>query len=344
MNTRKIIIGLLLLVTATSVSGVFAQSAEEAAKYGQLQEIQLSKAGQLSKFIKKNNPNVTALKLSGELNEKDLAVLFSLPNIAYLDLADANNIATTYVHKGIDGKNEFEIYENEFMLLCGNSLKYLVAPKNKSLISVLPDTNYELDWFVVDSVVLFINHGNEKGWRKAENITIQNVKMHTINDNEISTNLSENIAKIYDKTIYDWYDYYYDGYVFGASRDLPCKTLYVVGNGNSIPTARKDRNGATLYNIFPQDIIIESTGEKMLNFYQGEEKYVDISDYDRLLNYAFYKREIEQITLGDKITVIPRGCFDGCKNLVEITMPKVTTIERFAFSHTKYYKQNKFYI
>ncbi|MBQ3945542.1 MAG: hypothetical protein II670_08050, partial [Alphaproteobacteria bacterium] len=116
MNTKKLFLSLLLLVMATFMSGLFAQSAEEAAKYGQLQEIQVPAAGKLGKFIKKADPNATALKISGELNEKDLAILFSLPNITYLDLTDAQNIATTYEYKGKDGKQELKIDEDEFML------------------------------------------------------------------------------------------------------------------------------------------------------------------------------------------------------------------------------------
>ena len=70
---------------------MLAQSAEDAAKYGQLQEIQVPAAGKLGKFIKKADPNVMALKISGDFNEKDWELLYSLPNVAYLDLQDVHN-------------------------------------------------------------------------------------------------------------------------------------------------------------------------------------------------------------------------------------------------------------
>ena len=106
---KKFLISALLLVTASFVNGVFAQSAEEAAKYGQLQEIQVPAAGKLGKLIKKDDPTITALKLSGELNAKDWEILFSLPNIAYLDLWDAKNIAPTYEWKEGKEKKSMEL-------------------------------------------------------------------------------------------------------------------------------------------------------------------------------------------------------------------------------------------
>lgn len=156
MRTSKIIVCSLLLSFATMFSSVFAQSTEEAAAYGQLQEIQVPEAGRLKKFIKKADPNVKALKISGELDENDLAILFSLPNIAYLDLLDAVNIATTYTYKGKDGKIELKIDEDEFMLLCGSSLKYLVMPKEKSIVSILPEVTYTLDWLELTGNQKFI--------------------------------------------------------------------------------------------------------------------------------------------------------------------------------------------
>ena len=326
---RKFFLSLLLLVTATFTSGIFAQSAEEAAKYGQLQEIQVPAAGKLGKFVKKADPNATALKISGELNEKDLAILFSLPNIAYLDLSDAKNIATTYTYKGKDGKIELKIDEDEFMLLCGSSLKYLVMPKGKSIVSILPDINYALDWLELTGDQRFINCGKErqrngnwlvsiphKDWENANNIKIKNIKIHSITDNQSHNNLSDMVAEIYDR------------YVFPrAEGNLLCETLYIVGNGNSLP--RKVSR-----DISPQDVIIESTGEKFLKHYYEDAKVVDLSSYDRIIVEAFAKTNVEEVNLGNKITVIPEYCFMGCVNLKKISMPNVTTIKRGAFEST----------
>lgn len=341
MNTRKFFLSLLLLVTATFMSGVLAQSAEDAAKYGQLQEIQIPAAGKLGKYIKKKDPNVTALKISGELNEKDLAILFSLPNIAYLDLSDAQNIATTYEFKGKDGKQEFKIDEDEFMLLCGNSLKYLATPKNKSVISILPEVAYEFDCLVLNDKIRFINCGKERterysnyrlchnSWEEAKNIKVKSVKIHSLNEGSNNKMLSQYIS-----------DFFSNGQALREilSNDISlltgggifCETMYIAGNGNSLSKEAK----RALLSVKPQDIIIESTGEKFLKSYYGDAKVVDLSSYDAIIAGAFEDTHVEEVNVGNKITVIPESCFKGCENLKKITMPNVTMVMRGAFEST----------
>ena len=154
MNTRKFFLSLLLLVTATFMSGVFAQSAKDAAKYGQLQEIQVPKAGKLGKFIKKADPNVTALKISGELDAKDFALLFTLPNIAYLDLTNIQ-LSTSYNqmrYEYKDGKEKkyIDVFKNELLLMCPNTLKYLALPSKTTKLIIPDGYSYSLDMLVVD--------------------------------------------------------------------------------------------------------------------------------------------------------------------------------------------------
>lgn len=150
MNTRKLFLSLLLLVIATFTSGLFAQSAEEAAKYGQLQEIQVPAAGKLGKFIKKADPNATALKISGELNEKDLAILFSLPNIAYLDMKDSRLVVGRYDYKEGKEKKWVILGTGDFLLMYSNTLKFLALP-SKTMELIIPDNYfYSLDMLVVD--------------------------------------------------------------------------------------------------------------------------------------------------------------------------------------------------
>lgn len=309
MNTRKFILSLLLLVTATFVSGVFAQSAEEAAKYGQLQEIQLPKAGQLNKFIKKDDPNVTALKISGDLNAKDLSILFSLPNIAYIDLAEAKNITEKYIYKDDKGKHELVIKTNEFPLLCGNSLKYIIAPKGYFVLSVLPETNYALDWLVMgDSFVKIAN--NNGGIYTSAKVTVENIRINSLHDNRYLSNIAHWVSLNMD--------------IEKSSRFNTCSTLYITGNGNCLP-----ENAA--YGIRPQDIIIESTGEKILRYYQGNKTTIDLSDYDLIIPNAFLGTKIEEVNLGNKITEIPYGCFMNCNSLKRVQMSAVTKIGNSAF-------------
>lgn len=341
MNTRKFFLSLLLLVTATFMSGVLAQSAEDAAKYGQLQEIQIPAAGKLGKFVKKGDPNATALKISGELNEKDLAILFSLPNIAYLDLSDAQNIATTYEFKGKDGKQEFKIDEDEFMLLCGNSLKYLATPKNKSVISILPEVAYEFDCLVLNDKIRFINCGKERterysnyrlchnSWEEAKNIKVKSVKIHSLNEGSNNKMLSQYISDFFSngqalrEILFNDISLLTGGGIF-------CETMYITGNGNSLSKEAR----RAIFSVKPQDIIIESTGEKFFKSYYGDAKVVDLSSYDAIIAGAFEDTHVEEVNLGNKITVIPEYCFKGCENLKKITMPNVTMVMRGAFEST----------
>ena len=344
MRTRRVIVGSLLLIVATMFNAVFAQSAEEAAKYGQLQEIQVPAAGKLSKFVKKADPNATALKISGELNDKDLAILFSLPNIAYLDLTEAQNIATDYVHKGNNGKQELKIDGDEFLLLCGNSLKYLAIPKNKTIITILPEISYELDWLDINGEIRFINCGEErqeqKGynwqrvphneWAEAKNIKVTNIKVHSLVDANSKKSLSEYICDYYSNSQTRFAAAGYDLSLVGA-RGMRCETLHIADNGNSVSKEVK----RALFNVQPQDIVIVSTGEKILKFYYGNAKVVDLSSYNGLIAGAFAETSIEEVNLGEKITVIPEGCFRECKQLKKITMPNVSTIKQGAFEDTK---------
>lgn len=342
MNTRKFFLSLLLLVTATFMSGVFAQSAEEAAKYGQLQEIQVPAAGKLGKFVKKADPNATALKISGELNEKDLAILFSLPNIAYLDLSDAKNIATTYEYKGKDGKVELKIDPDEFMLLCGNSLKYLVMPKGKSIVSILPEVNYVLDWLELSGDQKFINCGKEKmerysssrlphnKWDEAANISVKNVKVRSIKEGSSNMSLSQYIYDYFSKSQARMADLRGMNLSALAENGISCEALYIAGDGNSVP--REVRSA--FFRVKAQDIIIESTGEKFLKYYYGDAKVVDLSSYDAIIAGAFAGTSVEEVNLGNKITIIPEYCFRNCENLKKIIMPNVTTVKQGAFEST----------
>ena len=320
------------------MSRVLAQSAEEAAKYGQLQEIQVPAAGKLGKFVKKADPNATALKISGELNEKDLAILFSLPNIAYLDLSDAKNIATTYEYKGKDGKVELKIDPDEFMLLCGSSLKYLVMPKGKSIVSILPDVNYALEWLELSGEQKIINCGRERTeeynsyarlphnkWDEATNISIKYVKVRSIKDENSTKSLSQYIYDYFSKS-----QARIGGLDLSALSELGiinCEALYIVGDGNSV----SEEIRSAFFGIKTQDIIIESTGEKFLKYYYGDAKVVDLSSYDAIIAGAFAETSVEEVNLGNKITIIPEYCFRNCENLKKITMPNVTTVKQGAF-------------
>lgn len=308
MNTRKFILSLLLLVTATFMGGLFAQSAEDAAKYGQLQEIQVPAAGKLGKFIKKADPNVTALKISGELNEKDWELLYSLPNVAYLDLQDIHNVATLYKYKNESGyKGEFVIQENELLLFCTESLKYLVVPRGVNVVSLSDNIKYSLDMLVSDSKIAWIKHRNAYSASSRGDIKCENMKFNawTILPSESGYPTDTYLSHLDDQN-YSW---------------VHCKTLYLEG-------------GSKRYNcldIYPAEIIISSTGERILNHYIGNSKSIDLSEYNQVLGNAFRGSSIESVNTGEHITEIPTSCFAGCKKLKQVILPNVKAIRSTAF-------------
>ena len=298
---KKFFLSLLLLVTATFMSGVFAQSAEEAARYGQLQEIQLPKAGKLGKFIKKADPNVTALKISRELNEKDWLLLYSLPNIAYLDLWNAKNVAKKY--------GAHEIDPSELYLVLPNTLKFLVVPHDIHIVSLPDKPKYSLDVVVAESAIRFINNSKTVWGISGDNIYVTNIKLHMVGDGNLE-DMIQSLKGYYGKS---------------SNRETDCKTLYILG----------EQGKCNFRGYNPQEIIIQSTGQRILNVYTGNKKNVDLSEYDMIMGYAFYpgyeESYIKTVNVGQKITEIPEGCFKKCKNLRYIIMPSVKTIGKEAF-------------
>lgn len=306
---KKLVLSLLLLVTATFMSGVFAQSAEEAAKYGQLQEIQLPKAGKLGKFIKKADPNVKALKISGELNEKDWELLYSLPNVAYLDLQDVHNTATSYKYKRADGqKMEYIITENELILFCTDALKYLAVPHNVVVVSLYGIVDYSLDMLVADYELVFAYT------RTSDSQEIRRCKKMKFHEMKIISS-TDGVA----------IETYFEKLGSENHTNVDCKTLYIEGDNKNIMCS----------DIYPEEIIISSTGERILNHYIGNSKSIDLSEYNRVLGNAFRGSSIESVNTGEHITEIPTSCFADCKNLKQVRLPNVKTIRSTAFYYCK---------
>ena len=357
---KKLVLSLLLLVTATFMSGVFAQSAEDAAKYGQLQEIQIPAAGKLGKYIKKKDPNVTALKISGELNAKDWDVLYSLPNIAYLDLQNVTNVASVYKFKDNQGYHvEVEISEGQILLNLPNTLKFLAVPQGAKNVLLPDDINYTFDMLVLGTGTVFIGYKglygklqlNEEFGKDIKftdiKVTATNsiqdanptliafLKEHYARKNATTTSqcdpewLNERIRKMEVEMggngIVGYVNSKFSQSIEGRINDYTnCKTLYIQGDGQY----------CNCDNIYPEEIVILSTGDKILRKYTGNAKRVDLSDYSYIYAYAFKNSTVEIVNTGDKITIIPEYCFLGCKNLKKITMPNVTTVKQGAFSST----------
>lgn len=311
----SVLLPILMVVVCTSE--VFAQSAKEAAKYGELQEIQVVKPGSLKKSIKKGDSNVKAIKVSGELNAQDWAIIYSLPNIAYLDLHDVMCKETIMEQKHLDkfisfpSYNDPSISSNELLLLCNNTLKFLVLPEGIQTLYFYGDRHYTLDMLCTSEHVYLMS---TKDWLKAWEdrhrypaaMTIHNIRTKSYADGCIDIN----------QFLYD----------FLQCQDSPfniCDTLFITGNNNKVRTC-----------FVPRVMIMEDTMEKTLIQYRDTNKFVDLSTFDHIGFGAFSGSDIEEINLGNKITHIPVGCFAGCKNLKMISMPKVTSIGVNAFEGT----------
>ena len=299
MNTRKFFIGLLLFVTATFTGEVFAQSAEEAAKYGHLQEIQVPAAGKLGKFIKKKDPNVTAVKISGELNAKDWDVLYSLPNVAYLDLQNVTNVAPVYKFKDNQGYNvEVKFSDGQVLLNLPNTLKFLAVPLGAKNVLLPDDIEYTFEMLVLGSGTVFIGY---KGWygelklneEYNRNIKFTDIKVPATNsiqdanprlvalmkeryakNNATTTSqsdqewLNERMRKLEDKIGGNGIVGYLNSKFSGRDNDhINCKTLYIQGDGQY----------CNCDHIYPKEIVIQSTGDKILRKYTGNNTIVDLS-------------------------------------------------------------------
>ena len=310
----SVLLPILMVVVFTSE--VFAQSAKEAAKYGELQEIQVVKPGSLKKSIKKGDSNVKAIKVSGELNAQDWAIIYSLPNIAYLDLHDVMCKETIMEQKHLDkfisfpSYNDPSISSHELLLLCNNTLKYLVLPEGIQTVYFYGDRHYTLDMLCTSEHVYLMRTEDwlkalRSGNRCSAAMTIHNIRTKSYADGCIDIN----------QFLYDFYRY------LDSSFNI-CDTLFIIGNNSKVRTC-----------FVPRVMIMEDTMEKTLIQYRDTNKFVDLSTFDHIGFGAFNNCNIEEINLGDKITHIPAGCFAGCKNLKKISMPKVTSIGVGAFGN-----------
>ena len=310
----SVLLPILMVVVFTSK--VFAQSAKEAAKYGELQEIQVVKPGSLKKSIKKGDSNVKAIKVSGELNAQDWAIIYSLPNIAYLDLHDIVCKETVMEQKHLDKFISFPFYSDpnisshELLLLCNNTLKYLVLPEGIQTVYFYGDRHYTLDMLCTsEHVYLMSTEDWLKAWEDRHRypavMTIHNIRTKSYADGCIDIN----------QFLYD----------FLRCQDSPfniCDTLFITGNNNKVRTC-----------FVPRVMIMEDTMEKTLIQYRDTNKFVDLSTFDHIGFGAFNNCNIEEINLGNKITYIPAACFSNCTNLKKISMPEVTSIGFGAFGN-----------
>ena len=341
MNTRKFFLSLLLLVTATFISGVFAQSAEDAAKYGQLQEIQVPKAGKLGKFIKKADPNVTALKISGELDAKDFALLFTLPNIAYLDLTNIQ-LSTSYNqmrYEYKDGKEKkyIDVFKNELLLMCPNTLKYLALPSKTTKLIIPDGYSYSLDMLVVDGRYNITGTETSSGFSGSttrytpSSITFRCAKIRPANYFRGRYGVEEDaLTKKHsnrNRTGYlkrneerNKYDNSFENDLSGQKRDR-VHVLYI--------PSKEALQWSVMEKFDPEEIVIESTGKKILNRYAGGSN-ADVSGYDEIREYAFANSSVVTVTLGNNIKKLPRGCFYNCKSLTSINMPSVEEFGEYA--------------
>lgn len=337
MRTRRIILSSLLLIIATMLNGVFAQSTKEAAKYGQLKEIQVPEAGKLGKSIKKADPNITALKVSGELNEKDWDIIFSLPNIAYLDLSGANSIAYKYEYK--DGKEKKRIdltivddqsHEKDFLLMCSSTLKFLALPDAVAQIIVPSDYSYSLEMLVVDGRYNKSGMNGRRTHCTPSNLSFTNVRIRNkYGKTWIYDEGDDALTKIHRNKSVGYLESYEE-----KSRNSSGSARYISREKRDhVHTLFIPSESALEWSVVekfnPEEVIIESTGKKILNRYAGGSN-ADVSEYDEIREYAFANTSVVTATLGNKVKKLPRGCFYNCKSLTSINMPSVEEFGEYA--------------
>ena len=341
MRTRRIIFSSLLLVIATMFNAAFAQSAEEAAKYGQLKEVSVPAAGKLGKFVKKADPNVSALKISGELDAKDFALLFTLPNIAYLDLTNIQ-LSTSYNqmrYEYKDGKEKkyIDVFKNELLLMCPNTLKYLALPSKTTKLIIPDGYSYSLDMLVVDGRYNITGTETSSGFSGSttrytpSSITFRCAKIRPANYFRGRYGVEEDaLTKKHNnrnRTGYlkrneerNKYDNSFENDLSGQKRDR-VHVLYI--------PSKEALQWSVMEKFDPEEIVIESTGKKILNRYAGGSN-ADVSGYDEIREYAFANSSVVTVTLGNNIKKLPRGCFYNCKSLTSINMPSVEEFGEYA--------------
>ena len=290
--------------------------------------INVEKPGKLKSRIGKNAAKITALKIIGTLNEKDVLAFRSLTSVTYLDLSEADFLFKNKSIKWKDekGKHEVTPSENEIPLFSTMPLKNLYLPDSYvKAHPVLPSSaKYSkrikiLDGgqITLDNIYAYYPYPNKKS------IYVKIANFHYLRSFVPSSKFSP-------QTYIDAYgSLEYRNLIDSRSenRALTIDTLFLSSIG--------DIGSAIMTYYNPSVVVCVKEGIRLLNAYRGNDSIVDLNDVDGIGVLAFANSKVTNVKLGEKIKTIPAGCFYGCNELKEVSgLENIKAIGDYAFYGT----------
>ncbi len=276
----------------------------------QATDITLGNSGTLLDSIGEDNlVNIYCLKLSGDINGTDVLTIRNMPNLFFLDIKDANVVE--------GGDNYYNNYVTK-----NNQIGCNFIDKNSKILEIILPTT-------IDTICSYAFH---------ECASITRVEMPPA-VRSIGYMAFEGCHQLQGITIPSTVDY------IGERAFRDCINLESINIPASVPVVRKlTFTGCTSLN----NVTIEDGDEPLPFEYHFENvnwHTVSHSPFElcpiknlyfgrNLGDSAFYNfKTIEAITIGDKVTAIPKCAFMGCDALTGIFIPdNVKEMGKAAFS------------
>ena len=306
---RKIF-GLLFCIALLAVTGISAQTV-----------VNIEKPGGLKKALGKDITSIISLKVTGIINEKDYAVLMSMPNLHTLNLSEAEIRSTKNAKWKYNGVTYYAPAGNHINI--DTPIKNLFPPKNIGYIR----NAVEGDNIIPSFDNLYVSNNINFGLARYVNVKNLHIAPAVISLDRASKleSRKKNNESGLDKVL--------------VSQTLTYSTEDNEGGRIKVDTLflpHKDGwYSEVLYHVHPKYVFFEDDKSIALNYYDGTERVLDLTKYSRLCDFALAGcSSIEKVILGDNIKVIPEGCFYGCSNLKDINLDNVESIENLAFGGT----------
>ena len=283
--------------------------------------VNVEKPGKLKSRIGKDASKITALKIIGKLNEKDVSVFNSLTSVTYLDLSE---VVFQFKNKSIKwkdekGKHEVTPLENEIPLFSTMPLKNLYLPYTipnptvygSNSIKILDEGQIHLD----NIYTYYLFPMTRKV--KTGNIHVLSSVKH------VATSSPQTYIKAFENLYFQPHD--------SKKYRVKIDTLFISSIGNVSP------NMYTVCVLFnPSVIVCVKEGVRLLKDYRGNDSIVDLKDFDGIGALAFANSKVRKVKLGKKIKTIPNECFYGCNELTEISgFENIKAIGDYAFYGTR---------
>ena len=267
--------------------------------------INLEKPGILKKVLKKlgkQEPlSVTHLKITGEINDKDIEILNQMSNLVYLD---GSEMKGDYLDLSSFTKLEhlsLPCYTDNYDLLRGvinSHLKCLELPEYRGNIFKL-FIDYKGDF--IEKVYITDKQGILESRRLEEDRKFYGLKKGSNREYE----------QLYNRIKVD--------------------TLYV-------PNVKALYSWTTLHRFDPCYVVLQAENQIILNKWKQTEtkKIVDLQGISLIMPYAFDGIDnIEKIIYPEYMEEIPDYAFYGCKNLKEVVLKNIKKTGRNIFENTK---------